>query len=724
MADLASSRSRTLWPALVVTMLVVILSLGGGSVVNSLGQRTTASDVTDDCLIGDNCSISQVHDRQILPVVAYDSLRNSYLIVWEQGRSGPSSRVDIYARHGSNVCGSPESGTPIASSNSIQATPAVAYNDSTGESVIVWEESGDDGWNIYGHRFADEAVGGAFDIAVSDGDQRAPAIACSGSQYGCLVVWEDFDWRSATDKDIFGRRILSTPEASEGEVYISRGPGAQSRPAITYNSDDEEYLVVWTDERSGKDSDIYGQRVSAATGNVVGGNQPISTAENLQAEPDVAYDGSRSEYLVVWTDFRVERVLSSNSSGIYGRFFTNHLTPTTTSFPLSSNTGWQKRPAIVYHEGADEYLVAWEQQAQDTPAYSDIYGVRIKGHDSSQWPVCIISEASHNQGYPAVTANDVTPEYMVVWHDKRNRNSTAPNIFAQRVRTSDPSPSSVTPTGTLVTPTATPTPTHTSSPTPPTPPPTVTVSPTGTPSTQTPISTPTVTVTPTGTLPTQTPSLTTTATVTGTPPTPTRTATVTMTPLSRATHYLSVIGKNYTSPDTPFCDGEFEMDNLRLCWRQKGVLHTSVVGSEDPNNPFNSFAARLGNPDYSQDEVPEGRASIYQTLTVPSSSTKLEFRYFVYSYDIKEYDGVVYDYFEVSVDDGSRVLLSVGNPASNTHCTEEDLWDTGEIRTQIIDLGKYGVSAGDEIEIWFSNWNRSKAECNTWSYIDDVVVKP
>jgi hypothetical protein len=72
-------------------------------------------------------------------------------------------------------------------------------------------------------------------------------------------------------------------------------------PSIAYNSNRGEYLVVWWNDRPEND-DIYGRRVSG-DGALVGDWFAIAAgADHERQYPDVAYNSQSDEYLVVWQD--------------------------------------------------------------------------------------------------------------------------------------------------------------------------------------------------------------------------------------------------------------------------------------------------------------------------------------------------------------------------------------------------------------------------------------
>jgi hypothetical protein len=231
--------------------------------------------------------------------------------------------------------------------------------------------------------------------------QDEPAVGFDGTNY--LVVWTD--WRSGASSDIFGTRV--TPTGSVLDIVgitISAAAGSQSTPAVAF--DGTNYLVVWADGRSST-IDIYGARVTTEGVVLDSTGIPISTAANNQTEPAVAFDGTN--YLVVWTDAR------SGSADVYGaRVSPEGIVLDSTGIPVSIAANYQGYPAVAF--GESNYLVAWHDNRRGT--WSDVYGARVTPAgvvlDASG---ISISAAANTQAQPAVAFDGTN--FMVVWHDDR-----------------------------------------------------------------------------------------------------------------------------------------------------------------------------------------------------------------------------------------------------------------------------------------------------------------
>ncbi len=150
-------------------------------------------------------------------------------------------------------------------------------------------------------------------------DALTPAVAYNTTSGEYLVVWSGDDTTpGAGQKEIFGQRINATTGAEVGtndfrisDMGPDTGPTAANfdayNPAVTYNNSTNEYLVAWSgDDTTDDEFEIFGQRISAA-GAEVGPNDfrisdmgPNGDANFDALVPAVAYNTTNRESLVVW----------------------------------------------------------------------------------------------------------------------------------------------------------------------------------------------------------------------------------------------------------------------------------------------------------------------------------------------------------------------------------------------------------------------------------------
>lgn len=254
-----------------------------------------------------------------------------------------------------------------------------------------------------------------------------PAVAYNSQLQEYLVVW----WNDRTGcDDIAGQRVSKYGALIGPKIWIAHGcPADRRNSAVAYNSQDDEYLVVWNEDYV----DIRGQLLSGA-GGITGGAFDIALSVNdgstsyLGSEPAVAYAAIENKYLVVFDNHL------TTGHGIFARALNSNGSAWGTSFevePLSTSSILQ--PDLAYNRLRNEFLVAW---TQSNPSYWDIRGQRVRMSGgagtigSAFWFSC---DPGKEDLSPDVAAVPRPPsgQYLVAWRNDASLSNT--DIWAQRV---------------------------------------------------------------------------------------------------------------------------------------------------------------------------------------------------------------------------------------------------------------------------------------------------
>ncbi|HEX5689924.1 MAG TPA: hypothetical protein VFX76_07975, partial [Roseiflexaceae bacterium] len=234
--------------------------------------------------------------------VAFNSTANEYLAVWSGDDITPAGTGDfeIFGQRLNATTGTKIGAQfPISSMGSganqgarDATNPAVAYNSFNNEWLVVWEgdNTTDGELDIYSKRIKIGA-GGVTEpqaqVRISDmGDTTGaydavePDVACNPTNGTCLIVWSGTDNASGlvnTEFEIY-RTLLpasGTPASTKAYARLSDmgpdGSGAYNAktPAVSYNGTSTQYLVVWSGNEfvsslPDPEYEIYGQLVTAA----------------------------------------------------------------------------------------------------------------------------------------------------------------------------------------------------------------------------------------------------------------------------------------------------------------------------------------------------------------------------------------------------------------------------------------------------------------------------
>jgi hypothetical protein len=219
------------------------------------------------------------------------------------------------------------------------------------------------------------------------------AYNSTNNQY--LVVWSA-DHYADGDFEIFGRRVNASTGALIGfMVRVSvMGLGVDrsydaTDPAVAYNSSRNEYLVVWEgDDYFDDASEIWGQRLNAATGGEVGMNDffvtnvgPGPNANYDAYNPAVAYDPYNNEYLVVWQDDE----MGAGEFEIWGRrlnasaWLIGFDTRLSDMGPDGNASYDAQTPAVAYSSASNnQYRVVWSGD-NSTDGEFEIWAQRFTG---------------------------------------------------------------------------------------------------------------------------------------------------------------------------------------------------------------------------------------------------------------------------------------------------------------------------------------------------------
>lgn len=177
--------------------------------------------------------------------------------------------------------------------------PAVAYNSLRDEYLVVWQDAFD---VIYGQRVqASGQLLNRFVVSDSPNGKRQPAVAYDLIRDRYLVTWSYDYWGNGTDWDIFGRFIpWDGPSASLHDFSICDWTSQQRDPSLAHAWFQNEFLVVWVNESTGVSDYVSARRVAADGSGFPANPFLVSSGTAARRHPDVAYNQAHNEYLVAW----------------------------------------------------------------------------------------------------------------------------------------------------------------------------------------------------------------------------------------------------------------------------------------------------------------------------------------------------------------------------------------------------------------------------------------
>ncbi len=279
------------------------------------------------------------------PSVAYLSWSNHYVVAWDQQGAGPEdSEIMIRWIPGDPEAENPNDATSVSRESAVPAVdritgsraPTIAPIPNSNDFLVVWEARtpanipGPRKTEIYGRAWyghgsdwtsapfqvsdtgrTEEEIGG---FAAAD-----PDVVYNSEDHRYLVVWSaNADAGAAVpgNAEIYARSIEATNLILSSVIRkLSNSAAGQLPavdPAVAYNANDNEYLVVWSGSKGDpftmalKEEEIIGQRLSATAKPIgfpeirVSEMGPILDTRYGARTPDVAYNPVSNEYLIVW----------------------------------------------------------------------------------------------------------------------------------------------------------------------------------------------------------------------------------------------------------------------------------------------------------------------------------------------------------------------------------------------------------------------------------------
>jgi hypothetical protein len=318
------------------------------------------------------------------------------------------------------------------------APPSADYSPDNNRYLVVYDKSGD----IYGKFVSANGItyGAEFVICDDTNGQYSPSVAYDSVNQRYLVTWQDTRNSGTTGTDIYGQLVNANGTLGGSNFIISDASINQYSPSVAYDSVNLRYLVVWYDDRNSGTTglDIYGQLVNAngtLYGTLSNDNFVISNATTGQFSPSVAYDSVNQKYLVVWTD---DRNSGTTDRDIYGQFVNANGTLDGSNFIISNATSGQSTPSVAYDSVNQRYLVVWADDRNLGTTGWDIYGQLVTAagslYGTSSEVNFAISSASNNEGDASVAYDSAHQMYLVAWTDNRNYGTIAPDIYGQLVK--------------------------------------------------------------------------------------------------------------------------------------------------------------------------------------------------------------------------------------------------------------------------------------------------
>ncbi len=348
--------------------------------------------------------------NQYEPDVEGDSTGN-FIVVWMDGRGRNSRDWNIFGQRFKNDGTRLGTNFQVTTDDSIQWAPRVAVTPS-GRFLVCWDDSRRGQWDVYAQFFNSNGQPVDTNFRVNrDGTNTTQNVgdAAANSYEEFLVIWTD--GRSGND-DIYAQRFNVNGERLGEEIKINddNGTARQYSPVVT-SSSDGRYWIAWVDEREGN-PDIYSQRLTR-DGRKIGSNFRVNSdfASSHQRVSSIGME-RKGNILIAWEDERGSScdiyctVLDSLGREIQPNLRVNNDTWGGAGQYYPSAAGGNGRFLVVWTDGRDNWNIYGQFFDRQGRMLGDNFRVNSDSGDAHQWyPYC---------------AMDSFNRAVVVWMDFRD----------------------------------------------------------------------------------------------------------------------------------------------------------------------------------------------------------------------------------------------------------------------------------------------------------------
>ena len=299
----------------------------------------------------------------------------------------------------------------ISALDNEQNLPAVAYNWKHDEYLVVWHNTWGGNRDIYAQRITGQgeleswfAVAPTAPLNPYPNDRVQPSVAYDPVNDRYLVVWAYDTVGDGSNWDIHGIFVnWDGPIPGLHQFNICDWPTQQWTPKVAYGRAQEEFMIVWWTDHPSVPGYISGRRMTAADGTFPtssGSDFTISDPSEVRVNPEIAYNLTRNEYLVVY----------DNTQDVFATRYTGAALPLGGGeFGIAAWPGAETQPAVAACKETNQYLVAWQN---DQP---DIYARFIDGDGALNGGPLHLYSTSVNEILPQVACNTTGNQFLVVW---------------------------------------------------------------------------------------------------------------------------------------------------------------------------------------------------------------------------------------------------------------------------------------------------------------------
>ena len=321
----------------------------------------------------------------------------------------------------------------IADQSADITSSSLAYNSTDHVYLAVWCHHQANGVGVFARTISETGVlGSIYPVSDTSADANRcdPDVAYDPNHNNFLVVWQ---LQQGANFNVHGRLFYPGTLLGNDISFSDSYSSSATPPAVSFANTSDEFLVVWS-LWSGAPSSIIGQRLTY-DGVKLGGNLVIAPGHDTLSnyDPDIAYNISRNEYLLVYTRLDTNAPGGPNKD-IFGWRLTHDVIKLGSELEIAFYTPQENNPSVAALPTAapesGRYLVAY--QITYDIGDSDIWSQVVYG-DGTVTPQLVIQGTNAFETLPAVAASPSGRNFLVTWTSSPAPDHIFTNILASTV---------------------------------------------------------------------------------------------------------------------------------------------------------------------------------------------------------------------------------------------------------------------------------------------------
>ncbi len=248
-------------------------------------------------------------------------------------------------------------------------------------------------------------LGDLVSVTEANGAQQFPDVAYNTNENSFLIVWEHAF--TSDIYEIWGVIFDGTTHQPVGiPILLLMDEQSLEAPEIAYNSTDNEYVLV---VRRESDNMVLGQRISAQ-------GQPVADPAELGISNGLTFfdAASRARVASIAYNARDNRYIVGFGEPISVQILHSDLSPDWISNALGSGTN----PAVSWSSQSNIYLVAYEDRENRSTGSENLSAILISDIAEPLSDVIHIRDQEYAEESPRIAYNPDENQFLVIWDER------------------------------------------------------------------------------------------------------------------------------------------------------------------------------------------------------------------------------------------------------------------------------------------------------------------